>query len=148
MASFLTSSQRDSINATFANLHDTFKKSVYVYTESVQEKADYSDYNPLYGRSHNESISPNEILLTKEEIQARVYYPEAQKEEVDQFKSASNLRFSQGRVRLKVDYEGLQKILTASKVEVDDVLWLVDGDPKPVGPFSTIYYSIWLRREN
>ena len=148
MASFLSTSEKESINSVLVDLHDTYKKDIYVYTTNVPDLADDSDYNPLYGRSSDQSFSSDDYELIKEAISARVHYMNEQKEVNDQLGGQMNLSVSQGIVRLKVDKDGIEKIKTAQKVEVDDVLYLPVSDPKVVGPFGNQFYMIYLRREN
>jgi hypothetical protein len=148
MASFLSTSEKESINSILVDLHDTFKQDVYVYTSNIPDVADDSDYNPLYGRSSDQSFSSDDYELIKETISARVHYMNEQKEVNDQLGGQMNLSVSQGIVRLKVDKVGIEKIKTAQKVEVDDVLYLPVSDPKVIGPFGNQFYMIYLRREN
>lgn len=148
MASFLSASEKTAINSVLTDLHDTFKKDIFVYTANVPDVADDSDYNPLYGRSSDQSFSSDDYELIKETISARVYYMNDQKEVNDQLGGQMNLTVSQGIVRLKVDKAGIEKIKTAQKVEVDDVLYLPISDPKVIGPFGNQFYMIYLRREN
>jgi len=147
MSSLLSAAQKATVNEAFSRLHDTFARDIYIYTEQ-KEDAEDSDYNSLYGRDLDGSESPYNTTLVKTTGQARVYYPENPKQEGDQFRSQANIPFSQGTIRLKVDDATYESLLTAAKIEVDDVLYSVDGDAKVVGPFGTQYYSIFLRREN
>ena len=59
-----------------------------------------------------------------------------------------NLVGSEGQVRIKVKSDAYEKIKICSKIEVDDELFVVDGDAKVIGPFDTQFYSIFLKREN
>lgn len=148
MPSFLSASEKTAINSVLTDLHDTFSKDVYIYMANVPDVADDSDYNPLYGRSSDQSFGSDSYELIKETISARVHYLNEQKEVNDQLGGQMNLSVSQGVIRLKVDSAGMEKIKTAQKVEVDDVLYSPISDPKIVGPFGSQYYMIFLRREN
>ena len=148
MSSLLSASEKATINSVLVDLHETFAKEGYVYTTIVSDVVDDSDYNPLYGRSANQSFSSESQELIKESIMARVHYMNEQKEINDQLGGQFNLIASQGVVRLKVDKEGSEKLKTAQKVEVDDALYLVASDAKVVGPFGSQYFMVFLRREN
>lgn len=145
MSSLLSSSQKSAINAALAQLHDTFGREIYIYTNEYQE-GETEQYNALYGRNNDGTNNSYNILLNKETIFARVFYPENQKEDPDQFKSNINITFPQGRVRLKIDKAAYEKLMTASKIEIDETLYYLDGDAKIVGPFGSQYYSIFLKR--
>ena len=40
------------------------------------------------------------------------------------------------------------KMKICSRIEVDDELYVVDGDPKIIGPIDAQFYAIYLNREN
>jgi hypothetical protein len=147
MASLLSASQKNVINAALTQLHDTFGREIYIYTEEYQA-GETEEFNALYGRSSNGSNDSFNSTFNKETVIARVFYPENPKEEPDQFKSNVNIPFSQGKVRLKVDKIVYEKLMIAAKVEIDEVLYFLDGDAKVVGPFGSQYYSIFLKRGN
>lgn len=147
MSSLLSSAQKAAVNSAMSQLHDTFAREIFIYTEQ-KEEVEESEYNSLYGRREDGLESSYSSTVVKESAFARVFYPENPRQESDQFKSQTNISFSQGSVRLKVDYEVLQKLLVCRKVEVDGDLYVLDGNAKPVGPFSIQYYSLFLKREN
>ena len=149
MASLLSTAKKDEINSVLTELQDTFKKEIFIYTkDSGEDILEESDYNFIYNNGPNTPKSSNDKPFIKESAYARVFYINEQKEVNDQFGAEMNLSVSQGIVRLKVDKETHEKILTASKVEVDDVLYGLISDPKNIGPFGSQYYQIYLRREN
>ena len=59
-----------------------------------------------------------------------------------------NLTASQGRIRLKIKKDAYEKLKIASRVEVDDSLYTIEGDAKHIGPFDSQYYQVNLKREN
>ena len=59
-----------------------------------------------------------------------------------------NLIASEGEVRIKVKADAYEKIKICAKIEVDDELYVVDGDAKAIGPFDIQFYAISLKREN
>ena len=71
-----------------------------------------------------------------------------QKEDIVDGKGQMNLVASEGKVRIKVKSTAYEKIKICSRIEVDGNLYVVDSDPKVVGPFDAQFYSIYLKREN
>jgi ribosomal protein S24E len=144
MASFLSAAQKANIDSVLDRLHDTFATTIYIYTERGESDSQDSDYNALYDRELNQSRSSLDTILTKEECLARVKYAGNQMES----QTDANLNESFGQVRIKVTADVYEKIKIASKIEIDDILYRVIGDPAIVGMFSDNYYTIFLKREN
>ena len=145
MASLLSQSQKQKINSVLDNIHDTFKKDIIIYTEIIEENFN-GDFNSLYKKSQNSTTFPSR--LESETVQARVYYLNEQKELDVSGLAEIGLKLSNGVVRLKVTKDVLEKILTAAKVEIDDVLYSLISDQKNIGPFGSNYYMVFLKREN
>lgn len=144
MSSFLSPIQKQTIDAALDRLHDTFAGDVYVYIEKEEDVSTDANYNAIYGASSIQPSASFTKTLTRHQIQARIKYFTDQTEG----RIANNLPDSKGKVRLKVlpaDYE-LIKICT--KVEVNSVMYLVDGDASIEGMFSDNYYTVYLNREN
>jgi hypothetical protein len=59
-----------------------------------------------------------------------------------------NLVGSEGQIRVKIKADAYEKLKFCSKIEVDDQLFVIDGDAKIIGPFDAQFYSIFLKREN
>ena len=149
MASLLTSAQKSAIQASLSQMHDTFARDIYVYVETkMASKPTNANYNPLYGRAKNESNIPARTELTKYTYKARVFYENNQQENIIDANAQMNLKSSNGQVRIKVEADAYEKIKIASRIEVDDILYILDSDAKNVGPFSTQYYTLYLKREN
>lgn len=149
MASLLTSTQKASIQAALADVHDTFSRDIYVYVETkIASKPSNSNYNPLYGKTKDVQRVAAQTVLTKHTFKARVYFENNQEENVVDGDAQLNLKSSEGKVRIKVAQDAYEKIKICSRIEIDDVLYIVDSDAKNIGPFSTQYYMIYLKREN
>lgn len=144
MSSFLSALQKTNIDSVLDRLHDTFAVSIYLYTEHAESSSQDGDYNALYGRELDQTKSSLDTILTKEECLARVKYAGNQSE----FPIENNLTSSSGQVRIKVDEATYEKIKICSKIEIDNVLYKVIGDPSIVGIFSNNYYTLFLKREN
>jgi len=149
MASLLTANQKASLQSALSDVHDTFARDIYVYVEKqVATRPSMSSYNPLYGKAKDASQVASQTILTKHTYKARVMYENNQDEGIVDAGAQMNLTSSNGRVRIKVDSTAADKIKICSRIEVDDVLYVVDSDAKNVGPFSTQYYTFYLKREN
>ena len=148
MASLLTSAEKTAINSALSDIHDTFARDIYVYVKEASSVPAELNYNPLYGRTKNTAKISSETTLTKHTFTARVFYKNEQKEDVIDGNGQMNLMASEGQIRIKVKSDAYEKIKICSKIEVDNELYIVDGDAKVIGPFDAQFYSIFLKREN
>ena len=67
---------------------------------------------------------------------------------ISDFGAQTNLLSSQGRVRIKVKAEVVEKIKICSKIEINDVLYVLDSDLKIEDQISQNFYTLFLKREN
>jgi hypothetical protein len=148
MASLLTDAEKTAINSALSNVHDTFARDIYVYVKEVSSVPVALNYNPLYGRRKDVAKISSEETLKRYNYSARVFYKNEQKEDIIDGNGQMNLVGSEGQIRIKVKAEAYEKIKICSKIEVDNELYVVDGDAKVIGPFDTQFYSIFLKREN
>ena len=148
MASLLTDSEKTVINSALSDVHDTFARNIYVYVKESSSTPTELNYNPLYGRRVNVSKISSEDTLTKYTYTARIFYKNQQEEDIIDGNGQMNLMASEGEVRIKVKSDAYEKIKICSKIEVDDELYVVNGDAKVIGPFNAQFYSIFLKREN
>jgi hypothetical protein len=149
MASLLTDAEKTDLQSALSDVHDTFARNIYVYVEEGGATApEELNFNPLYGRKKDASEISSNISLTKYTYAARIYYESKQNEDIVDGKGQMNLTASEGKVRIKVKSEAYEKIKICSRIEVDDNLYVVDGDAKVIGPFDAQFYSIYLKREN
>jgi len=148
MASLLTDSQKTEIQAALSEVHDTFKRDIFVYIEEqVSTRPSVSSYNPIYGRAKDSARSTSQIELVKHTVEARVRYAVSQDDYLASAKGQFNIKLSQGEVRIKVDLDGYNKVRKSSRIEIDDELFVVDSDSKNVGPFDTQFYTVILKRD-
>lgn len=149
MASLLTSSQKTAIQSALSEVHDTFSRDIYAYIETqVATRPATLNYNPLYGRVKDTAKVSSQTELVKHTIKARVSYAPSQGESVVDAGAQFNLTASQGKVRIKIDAVDYEKIKDSVRIEIDEELYVLDSDAKNVGPFSTQYYTVFLKREN
>ena len=148
MASLLTDAEKSAVNSALSDVHDTFARTIYVYVEEASSVPAELNFNPLYGRNKDVAKISSETTLTRHSFSARIFYKNEQKEDIIDGNAQMNLVGSEGQVRIKVKSDAYEKIKICSKIEVDDELFVVDGDAKVIGPFDTQFYSIFLKREN
>ena len=72
----------------------------------------------------------SEITLTKYTFPARIYYKNEQKEDILDGNGQMNLVGSEGQIRVKIKADAYEKLKICSKIEVDDQLFVIDGDAK------------------
>lgn len=148
MASLLTAAQKNAVRDALGNMHDTFGKTIYVYVEEAQSVATSIDYNPLYRRNKDQGKSQLNKILKKYEFKARVYYQSDQKQSVIDLKAQTNLIASEGVVRIKIDAEAYNKIKICSRIEINNILYVVASDLKLEDQINELYYTVYLKREN
>lgn len=144
MASFISPAQKVSIDAALDRLHDTFAGDVYVYIEKHEDVSADPNYNALYSSSSIQPSASYTKTLTRHQIQARIKYFANQTEGILQ----GDLPDSKGLVRLKVLPADYELIKISTKVEIDEDMYIVDGDAAIEGMFSNNYYTVYLKREN
>ena len=113
-------------------------------------------YAPGYTEDDWESFMRVYIALDKQTIEngcLRLYsgshkIEHLPSEDIIDGNGQMNLVGSEGQIRIKVKAAAYEKIKICSKIEVDNELYVVDGDAKVIGPFDTQFYSIFLKREN
>jgi preprotein translocase subunit SecD len=149
MASLLTPSQKQAIQSALSEVHDTFARDIFVYIEKqVATRPATLNYNPLYGRAKDSAKVSSQTELTKHTVKARVSYAPSQGESIVDAGAQFNLTASQGKIRNKIDSAGYEKVKDSTRIEIDDELYILDSDAKNLGPFSTQYYTVFLKREN
>jgi hypothetical protein len=148
MPSLLTDAEKSAINSALSNVHDTFARNIFIYVKEASVVPAELNFNPLYGRNKNAAKISSEITLTKYTFPARIYYKNEQKEDILDGNGQMNLVGSEGQIRVKIKADAYEKLKICSKIEVDDQLFVIDGDAKIIGPFDTQFYSIFLKREN
>lgn len=141
--SILSATEKSSIDSVFDAMHDTFKRTIYMYVEE-QQSVDLSDNNPLFGGG-TPTVRTELVQYTGE---ARVKYINDQRDVPAGYSVDNDLIRSNGLVRLKVNSTDKELLKKASRIEVDDILWTLDGSPKPIGPFARNYFEVYLIREN
>jgi len=143
MASFFSDEEKSSIESIFDDLHDTFKRDVYVYTEIILEESfSSSDFNANYNRAKD--LSKPRTTVSKTTVSARVHY---ERWNPDDLLGDTGLPSSENIVRLKVDRSGYELIKNATFVEIDEERYSLISDSQVIDPFTENYYRIYLKRD-
>ncbi len=145
MASIFNDSEKSAIESILDDVHDTFKKNIFVYVEEVST-VNFSDtqFNPIYGRSFNQAKTVEDKKLTKHTVEARVFYDKQKDNEIIEDIGAGS---SENIIRIKVNYEAKELIKNASVIEVDDDTYSTMSDAEAIGPFNNPYWKIYLKRD-
>ena len=146
MASILNTAEKAEIQSALQYVRDTFARDIYVYV-ATKPSVSWND-NPFYGGSSPTSSLSSQEELAKFTYSATILYDNDQNEDLFDASAQANLPSSEGRVRIKVNSEASEKIKICERIEIDGDLFIVDSDPKPIGPFSPQAYMWYLKREN
>jgi|TARA_Y100000593_G_scaffold69905_1_gene128332 hypothetical protein len=151
MADLVPASDKASMEAAIADVHDTFarnitvyktKKEVYVATNPVFE----STYNALYQKLKNAPTTRTEV--SKYTVAARVQYRPVQEEQDEGGIGAQvNVQFGIGELRLKLNETAYKDLIFATKIEIDGVIWRIVTDASRSGLFTPQYYVLYLERD-
>lgn len=147
MSDLLSSGEKSAIQAALQNVRDTFGQDIHVFVQTKQS-ADWDNENPFYGGNNPTSSLSSQEELTKFTYKATITYDNNQNEDLFDASAQANLPSSEGRVRIKVNSEANEKIKICERIEIDGNLFIVDSDPKPIGPFSPQAFMWYLKREN
>jgi len=144
-SSIFTDTEKAAIADLLDNVHETFKKNIYVFVEEATSVGLDTNYNPLYNRYKDQSKAVTDKVLKKYTYEARVKYFKKSDEQV---LNDTGLPSSENVIRIKVNNEAKEKIKIASSIEVDGEKYSVISDPEGIGPFSIEYYKIYLKLDS
>lgn len=149
MTDLISSGEKENIQDAFEDIHDTFKRPVYVYTNNEGTFVGIGfDDNSAFGDDDGRTTRPN---LTKSTIYARIKYldkPYLATIQDQDIGAQLKVEFPEGTIRLKVaraDYETLRK---ATRLEVDGQAYTLRSEPAKRGPFKNNFFTIYLQRSN
>ena len=141
MPSLFTDDEKAQIETLFDSIHDTYKRTVYLWKKESTVANLASNDNPLYDR---DSSTPSGLeSLVKYEISARIWDAKWNKEEL---LDDTGLTSSEGVLRLKVDSTSLELLKNAVVVEVDGESYSIVSNSHFVGPFLGNYFKVYLKR--
>jgi hypothetical protein len=143
MTDLLSAAQKANIHGVFDDLHDTFARDVVFY---VSEEGTFVDtdgnHNPLYGRPEEE----RQLELIPHTKKVRIKYLSSTDRAFGVTDAQLNLSFPKGAIRLKVDAETYQILVTSKKIKVDDCLCELASMASRPGPFNPNYWTVYLKR--
>lgn len=146
----ISSIDKTSIHEAFDDLHDTFGRNITIYVKKNETIIDTDgSHNPMYGETgggnSGQGNGPEYQTFVKKArikymgLQDRAYNPESAN-------SPINVSFPIGTIRLKVDEETYRIIVKSKKIQVDDRLCELIGDPARPGPFNPNYWTVELKQ--
>lgn len=144
MASYVDAALKSAVRQAYANLQDTFDRSITVYknAEIIKIAVD-PDYNALYSIGVTESVSYEEI---KQTFSARIIYERLTEKTLgdEELLQQAKINMPDGWIRIIVDPDGFDFIKEAVKVEVDGRRYKIKSDGKPRGLFEPQFYEFTL----
>lgn len=142
----LTSTEKTAISAVFDNLHDTFKRSVKVFTKTLASYTGISaNHNALFGT--NKTQNPTEPAATVTTILARVkFMDKSEVGKIPGLNTGSNLSLPEGTIRLKVSDDDYALLRKAVKIEYGGLSYVLHSDAGKIGPFDVNYYTLYFSR--
>ena len=143
----LTPESKQSVQAAFQNIHDTFSRPINIHMLQSGTVAVITDptYNSLYGQTANAKHA--DPILKSYSTNARILYNKDQKlANGSDERSLANLLWAMGAIRLKIDAAAYQMIKDCKKIEVDGQLCELDSGAARTGPFIADFFTIFLKR--
>lgn len=152
MTALITEAGKALINAAFNDLHDTFARDITIYKlEGKLLISSGLDANPIYGRIQDQKTSkPQTVAYTG---RARIKYEGNQGANSGMIDGAGGkatdnaigLATPAGMIRLKVDETAYNIIKSAQTIEVDGKPYEVVSDAARPGPFSPVFFTVYLK---
>ena len=149
--SFLTTSQKNTLNNVFNDIHATFGRPITIYKTALETvMVTNPDNNYLYQGAPDNSI-------TSKVIQSGVYLARIKygtKEMLTPFNTTQRnnaaeqnmIRLSEGDARIKLDPTGAAFLVDCEKVQFDKTIFNVESDPRPHGLFDPNFQTFFLKR--
>lgn len=142
----LSAAQKAAITAAFDDLHDTFKKTVYLFTKVVPQHTTISD-NHNYLFNQTKPVVPSEPSYTKTSITARVKHMDRSEiAKIPGTQAQTNIQLPEGLIRLKVQDDDYAAIRKAAKIDFEGLTYTLFSDAGKIGPFKTNYYTLYFKR--
>ena len=118
--SFISDSQKTSIQSIIDDIHETFARTITVYEEGERVLiAASATYNGIYGKTNTGSSSVSRTVVSHS-IKARIKYINAEGENLSdsQIGSQLDIELINGSVRLTVDGAGYDILREAKRFRV------------------------------
>ena len=144
MASFLSPSQKASLQSVMDDMHDTFKVTIKAFKEG---KKIVLSTNPGYNHLYQRPTNGVQIITEEREFEARVWFPPKTQEKSSINVSAQdNLKLQnetvQGRIKVKeADYEYLKD---AERITYNGEIYRIASAPRRHGLFGSGYITLYL----
>ncbi len=145
--SFLSDSLKDVVNAAYANMHESFLRTVSCF--KIGKKIVLSS-SPTYNAYYKQNASSTELTEVSQVFSARIRYVKMEEElftESDGSSATSiqsRITLPAGSVKLKVDSTGYDYIKDAKRIEFDGKRFAVKHNPRPIGFFVPTFSEFIL----
>lgn len=133
------------------DVHDTFARDIIVYKQAQQVIINTNPkHNFLFSTATNNTTVQNTIVSGV--FKARILYGDKQTKspitttQAGRTEDQTNIKLSEGLVRIKVDIFGANFIKDATRITIDDTIFTIDTDARPHGLFDPKYYTFYLKR--
>ena len=148
MASFLTESEKTSLNNVMDDIHDTFLRTIKVYRDpSKVIITPNNSYNSIYGNAGSVSSVVNTPQYT--EMNATIQYANNYN---DQFFADDEsdppqlkIKIPQGRVRIKIKAVDLDVAKNGKRFVFDGNTFTIDSDFLAHGLFGVRFYTFFVK---
>lgn len=145
--SFISDSLKTVVNTAYANMHESFLRTVSCF--KIGKKIALST-SPTYNAYYKQNASSTELTEVSQTFSARIRYIKMEEEfftESDGSTASaiqSRVVLPAGSVKLKVDSTGYDYIKDAKRIEFDGKRFAVKHNPRPIGFFEPNYYEFIL----
>ncbi len=133
------------------DVHDTFARDIVIYKQSQQVVINTNPkHNFLFSSAPNNTSVQNTVVSGT--FKARILYGDKQLKtpitttQAGRTEDQTNVKLSEGLVRIKVDVSGANFIKDATRIIIDDTIFAIDTDSRPHGLFDPKYYTFYLKR--
>lgn len=151
MNSFISDSQRGSLEAPFSILHNTFGRNISMFKNGTQITISTNANHDYIWESAPQN-DQFEVIPISGIFKARILYGKVQAR--NQFNSATqgkgtdqlNIELDVGDVRIKLDPTGAAFISDATRVILDGDIFNIETPKRPHGLFNPQFYDFILKR--
>lgn len=145
--SYLSDALKTAVNTAYANMHESFLRSVSVF--KIGKKILLSS-SPTYNAYYKQNASSTELTEVSQTFSARIRYVKMEEEFFTESDGSSNTSIQSkvtlpaGSVKLKVDSTGYDYIKDAKRIEFDGKRFAVKHNPRPIGWFTPTFSEFIL----
>lgn len=149
--SFLSSAQKAQLDEQMTNLHATFARPLYVY-KSVQRVVETNSPEHVFIWENSPGNTQTVNSLVTGMFSGRILYEREQRVNIatslqrNGSEDQTNLTFSDGRVRIKIDPSGAVFLAECNRITLDNTIFYMDNDTRPHGLFTPQWVTFYFKR--